>query len=189
MIGIDEVGRGAWAGPLLVVAARQIGQLPAGLRDSKLLKRRQRQAILIKLRKSCKFGEGWVTAAEIDRIGLAAALRLGVNRALLGLRADHADEIVLDGAVNYVQTTYKNARCQVRADVQVPVVSAASVYAKVKRDRYMMVLDKKHPAYGFAAHVGYGTKAHSTALLEFGVLKDVHRLSFRPISSLRRVVQ
>ena len=185
MIGVDEVGRGAWAGPLLVVAARQIGQLPVDLTDSKLLKRPRRQEMIAELRKNCKFGEGWVAAAEIDQIGLAAAMRLGVSRALLSLKASHTDEIVLDGAVNYAEAIYKKARCQIKADVQIPVVSAASVYAKVRRDQHMIELGNHYPAYGFDVHVGYGTKTHRAALLEFGALKGVHRMSFQPLKVIR----
>lgn len=181
MIGIDEVGRGAWAGPLLVVAARQTGQLPNDLTDSKLLKRPRRQEMLVELRKSCKFGEGWVTAIEIDQVGLAAAMRLGVSRALQSLKVSHGDEIVLDGVVNYVDAIYKKTRCQVKADRQVPVVSAASVYAKVRRDQHMIELGNRYPSYGFGTHVGYGTKTHRAALLEFGALKGIHRMSFRPL--------
>lgn len=189
MIGIDEVGRGAWAGPLLVVAARQTGQLPADLTDSKLLKRLRRLEMLSELRKSCKFGEGWVTAVEIDQVGLAIALRLGISRALLSLKAGRADEIVFDGAVNYVEAIYKKARCQIKADLQIPVVSAASVYAKVRRDQHMVEVGKQYPVYGFDTNVGYGTKTHRAALLKFGTLKGIHRLSFSPLNSLSGVIR
>lgn len=180
MIGIDEVGRGSWAGPLLVVAARQTARLPNGLTDSKLMTKKQREEILNLLNNCCRFGSGWVGAAEIDSHGLAGALKLGVSRALSALKAELSEDIIMDGSVNYVPKKFKNGHSQVNADNSVPVVSAASVYAKVTRDRFMEELSAKYPNYGFGEHVGYGTSLHRLAIARFGVLKEVHRLSFKP---------
>jgi ribonuclease HII len=184
MVGIDEVGRGCWAGPLLVVAARQAGELPIGLTDSKLLSRNQRELIYELLTTNFQFGEGWVAAEEIDRIGLAGALRLGVAKALKRLEVLHEEEIILDGSVNYINPKYSKTKCIINADLHIPVVSAASVYAKVKRDKFMRELGLKHPSYGFEKHVGYGTKIHQLALKEFGALEGIHRMSFKPIGAL-----
>jgi ribonuclease HII len=181
MIGIDEVGRGCWAGPLLVVAARELSQLPEELTDSKLLSKKQRENIFINLQKACEFGEGWVSSQEIDKIGLAEALKLGIKRALKELKAIESDEIVLDGAVNYIEKKFKNAKCIVDADLNIPIVSAASIYAKVLRDNYMIKISKKYPNYGFDKHVGYGTKVHIQALADYGVIKEFHRFSYKPI--------
>ena len=85
MVGVDEVGRGCWAGPLLVVAARAHSGLPDSLTDSKLLSKKQRELILNLLSNCCNFGEGWVKVDEIDTLGLANALKLGVSRALESL--------------------------------------------------------------------------------------------------------
>lgn len=186
MIGVDEVGRGCWAGPLLVVAARQTGELPSGLKDSKLLAKAQRAAIYELLSTKCEFGEGWVSAAEIDRLGLAKALRLGVARSLERLQAQINEEIIMDGAVNYCSKKYENARCLVDGDNLLPIISAASIYAKVTRDKFMAELAKKHPRYGFESHVGYGTKAHRLALKTHGALKYIHRYSYSPIKRLAR---
>jgi ribonuclease HII len=185
MVGVDEVGRGCWAGPLLVVAARATAELPAGLKDSKLLSKIQRQKILDLLSICCDFGEGWVKAAEIDKHGLAPALRLGVRRALADLKADVSEEIIIDGKVNYLPKKFSKGRYLIDADNLVPIVSAASIYAKVRRDSYMDRLSKKYPAYGFERHVGYGTKTHQEALSSFGLIKYVHRLSYAPIARLR----
>lgn len=184
MIGVDEVGRGCWAGPLLVVAARANTKLPAELKDSKLMTKNQRTKILNKLSIICVFGEGWVSAAEIDNAGLANALRLGVKRALIDLPAELDDEIIMDGKINYVPSEYTNSKTLVGADSLVPVVSAASVFAKVARDNYMVGLAEEHPGYSFDKHVGYGTKAHIEALSSNGIIKNVHRLSYSPIAKM-----
>jgi ribonuclease HII len=184
IVGVDEVGRGCLAGPLLVVAARATDELPDGLKDSKLLSRKQREQILNKLSICCEFGEGWVKASEIDRVGLAGALRLGVRRALAGLSVEAEAEIIMDGSVNYIPKKFKLGRCLINGDSLVPVISAASIHAKVTRDRYMMKLADRHPGYLFESHVGYGTKAHMLALKKLGALKYVHRQSYLPIANL-----
>ncbi|HSX18017.1 MAG TPA: ribonuclease HII [Candidatus Saccharimonadales bacterium] len=184
MVGVDEVGRGCLAGPLLVVAARAKTELPSGLRDSKLLSRKQRLEVLERLSNCCDFAEGWVKAVEIDNYGLSKALRLGVKRALNGLRTDTAEEIIMDGKVSYIPKKFIKARTLIDADNLIPVVSAASVYAKVTRDNYMFELAKKHPNYKFQNHVGYGTAEHLKALSSFGVIKFVHRSSFMPVSKM-----
>ncbi|MGH7156574.1 MAG: ribonuclease HII [Candidatus Saccharimonadales bacterium] len=188
MIGVDEVGRGCWAGPLLVVAARANAELPEGLKDSKLLTKQQREEILNKLSICCNFGEGWVKAAEIDRLGLAHALKLGVKRALASLSAELNEEVIMDGKVNYLPKKFINGQALVDADNLVPIVSAASIYAKVMRDNFMVELAKQHPAYSFDQHVGYGTKTHMLALKTYGALKYVHRYSYQPIAELSGAV-
>jgi len=184
MIGVDEVGRGCWAGPLLVVAARAKSELPVGLKDSKLLSKNQREEILNLLSICCSFGEGWVKPTEIDSFGLANAVRLGVKRALSNLGAAVNEEIIMDGKVNYLPKKFKLGTCLVDADNLVPIVSAASIYAKVTRDEYMAKLASKHPNYYFEKHVGYGTKAHMLALRSHGALKYVHRWSYLPVANL-----
>jgi ribonuclease HII len=189
MIGIDEVGRGAWAGPLLVVAARQLSDLPEGLTDSKLLSADQREKFHSLIIESCAFGEGWVTAEEIDEMKLSKALKMGVSRALKAINALPIEEIIMDGSVNYVDNIYIESKCQIKADVSVPVVSAASIYAKVVRDKFMKNLAKKYPDFGFDAHVGYGTKKHVEAISSFGALSGVHRLSFKPVALMMEARQ
>jgi len=184
MVGVDEVGRGCWAGPLLVVAARAGDKLPAGLKDSKLMTKKQRETIYQLLSTNCQFGEGWVSAAEIDSRGLADALRLGISRALKALKVSADEEIIMDGKVNYVPTKFTNVKCLVDADVLIPLVSAAGIYAKVRRDAYMSKLKTIHPLYGFERHVGYGTAAHRLAIEQNGVIKGLHRLSFKPVQIL-----
>jgi ribonuclease HII len=182
MVGIDEVGRGCWAGPLLVVAARQVGKLPLGLADSKKLSKKQRESLLGDIQISCDLGEGWVQPEEIDELGLTAAMRLGVSRALLQLGADLNEEIIMDGHINYCPADFTNVAAVVKADDSHPIVSAASIYAKVTRDRHMTRLAKFHPFYGFEHHVGYGTALHLSALKVHGV-SAIHRKSYKPIQA------
>ena len=188
VIGIDEVGRGCLAGPLLVVAARQIGSLPDGLCDSKLMTRAQREAIFEHLTSNLEFGEGWVKPVEINRRGLTGAMRLGVARSLKQLKVDYQQEIIMDGPINYFSRRYKKVRCIIDADLNHPIVSAASIYAKVRRDRFMIQLAKRHPRYGFDSHVGYATPEHLEALDKFGALKRIHRQFFEPVYRLNQEI-
>jgi len=185
MIGIDEVGRGAWAGPLLVVAARikPHAVLPEGLTDSKLLSKSQKDQYYQQLQIVCDFGAGWVTVEEIDQFGLAAALRIGAKRAVAELSVQEIEEIIIDGTVNLLDDMYPNVITVVKADLTEPIVSAASVYAKVLRDTHMTKLHFTNSQYGFKNHVGYGTQDHIAAIKQHGISKH-HRRSFKPISEL-----
>lgn len=180
MIGIDEVGRGAWAGPLLVVAARQISILPDGLKDSKILTKKRREILAPKISLACEIGEGWVLPSEIDALGLAGAMELAVNRALASITARPNEEIIMDGLINYCPNQYVNVSCFAAADNAFPIVSAASIYAKVRRDTHMVTLTEPYKKYAFDKHVGYGTKLHMEKLKAYGV-SDIHRLSFEPV--------
>lgn len=186
MIGIDEVGRGCWAGPLLIVAARSRADLPVGLKDSKKLLKTQREKLFESIKASCNIGEGWVSNAEIDALGLTEAMRLGVARALDAMSASTDEEIIMDGLINYCDEAFKKVTCVARADDLYPIVSAASIYAKVMRDNYMTGLKGEYTKYQFDKHVGYGTKLHSELLAKFGV-SDLHRLSFAPMNKISKV--
>ena len=183
MIGIDEVGRGCWAGPLLVVAARQVKELSPLLADSKVLTKKRRLALMESIQQTCQLGEGWVEPAEIDALGLTAAMRLAVKRALQALDAQPNEPIIMDGNFNYCPPQYLSVACIIDADAEHPIVSAASIFAKVTRDQFMTNLALEQPGYGFEKHVGYGTKAHITALHELGVSSS-HRKSYKPIQAL-----
>lgn len=186
MIGIDEVGRGAWAGPLLVVAARlKPGQkLPLGLRDSKLLSAKQRQSLAVEIVKSCDIGQGWVSADIIDKLGLSRSLKSATMLAVMDVAVSKNEEIVIDGNINFLDSTsYVNVRTKVKADQTLPIVSAASVVAKVLRDQLMVEISQKYPDYNFQKNVGYGTANHRQALSLFGPCR-VHRNSFKPIKAL-----
>lgn len=182
VIGIDEVGRGCWAGPLLVVAARQKGTLPVGLADSKKLSKTQREALFEAIVRSCDIGEGWVEPTEIDEHGLTEAMRLAVARALAVLGAAPSEQIIMDGTYNYCAPEFTQVECVAKADDLHPIVSAASIYAKVRRDQFMTEQAELHPNYGFEKHVGYGTAFHIEALKTLGIC-ELHRRSYKPVQA------
>ncbi len=183
VVGIDEVGRGSWAGPLLVVAARAKQVLPDGLADSKVLSRKKREELFEPIVECCDLGEGWVQPEEIDKIGITRALRLGVSRALMALGTLVDEHIIMDGLINYCPAEFVNVKTMVKADASQPIVSAASIYAKVKRDQHMTRLAQFYPDYKFDKHVGYGTKLHLQLLQKHGV-SQVHRRSYKPVKAL-----
>ncbi|MGZ6005497.1 MAG: ribonuclease HII [Candidatus Saccharimonadales bacterium] len=180
-VGIDEVGRGCWAGP--VVAGAVILKEPIeGLKDSKLLSKKQREALSdVIIQNSLAYGIGWVEPAELDEIGLTAAVGLAMQRALEQIEVAY-DEIIVDGNYNYFKHNPR-ARAVIKADATVPAVSAASIIAKVARDNYMAEMAERYHGYGFEQHVGYGTALHLERLKLYGV-SDLHRKSFKPIRSL-----
>jgi ribonuclease HII len=184
MVGVDEVGRGCLAGPLLVVAARLMRELPLEVADSKTLIKTKREFLYNLLIETCEFGEGWVSCREIDDKGLTVAMRLGVARALKALGAKNDEEIIMDGPINYLPKKFHKVTCMIDADAKVPIVSAASICAKVTRDRYMTKLIKKYPQYGFEKHVGYGTAFHMAAIEKFGRIEKIHRMSFGPLRAI-----
>jgi len=167
----------------LVVAAYAKADLPDGLADSKLLSRQKREALFDEIEETCLIGEGWVQPEEIDKHGLAQAMRLGVSRALITLAPAFDDEIIMDGKTNYCPPEFTNVKCIVDADVLHPIVSAASIYAKVLRDHHMVRLAQLYPSYHFDKHVGYGTKLHSEMLRTHGPCR-IHRKSYKPVRLL-----
>ena len=188
ILGIDEVGRGPWAGPLVVGAAILPDDHPSwvdDLKDSKKLTPKQRLHLSeVILAEATATGLGWVSASEIDQIGLTASLRLATRRALKSMQHQNAkfSQIIIDGNQNFLADTPFASRTSVliKADNLIKEVSAASIIAKVARDHYMCEIAELYPEYGFAQHKGYGTAKHSQALQKFGPCRE-HRLSFKPI--------
>lgn len=186
ILGIDEVGRGPWAGPLVVGAVVLGGCEIDGLTDSKKLSKKRRDALDVEIReKASGYGLGWVHAHEIDDIGLSGALVLATKRAVEQVKAPY-HEIIIDGTINFLAATSKGqyVTTMKKADLLVPSVSAASIIAKVARDTYMSQQDELYPGYNFSSHVGYGTAAHRAAIDSRGVT-PLHRLSFAPLAKYR----
>lgn len=183
ILGIDEVGRGPWAGPLVVGAVVLGGTQIDGLTDSKKLSKRRREELseLIHFH-AAGVGLGWVHADQIDEIGLSAALRLATRRAVEQITASY-HEIIIDGTINFLAETSKGQYVTTlkKADLLIPSVSAASIVAKVARDTFMSQQDDLYPGYGFKSHVGYGTALHRAAIERLGVT-PLHRLSFAPLA-------
>ena len=191
ILGIDEVGRGPLAGPLVVGAVILPDEKPewvGELKDSKKLSVKKREALSdLIFKEALACGLGWVSPAEIDEVGISEALRLATRRAVKSVQELHVPfhQIVIDGKVNFLSLTSldKYVTTVVKADDLVKEVSAASIIAKVARDRYMCELDSKYPGYGFSSHVGYGTAKHIAAIKELGICPE-HRRSFEPIKSM-----
>lgn len=178
IVGIDEVGRGAWAGPLVVGAVLLGGARIEGLTDSKMLTKKQREVLDLQIRQhALGIGLGWVSAKQIDQIGLSQALKLAARRAASHIRHSY-EEIIIDGTIPLLEDT--RVTLMKKADLLVPSVSAASIIAKVARDNYMKHLDAVFPGYAFKRHVGYGTLLHRQAIGSLGA-SPVHRLSFSPL--------
>ena len=195
ILGIDEVGRGPYAGPLVIGACilgdwqnSEDAEWIEKLTDSKKLsaKRREELYVLIK-EKALATATGWVSSAEIDEIGLSEALRLATRRAVEQIQKTKVSfsEIIIDGTMNFLVGTKleKYVSTLKKGDFLVKEISAASILAKVERDKYMAELDAVYPEYGFGKHVGYGTAAHQKAMEEFGLTPE-HRRSFRPVREI-----
>ena len=186
ILGIDEAGRGPWAGPLVVGAVILGGKQIDGLTDSKKLSKKRREELydIIKT-EAVATATGWVSASELDEVGMSEALRLATRRAVEQINVPYS-EIIIDGIVNFLSDTGKGRYVQTmkKADLLVPSVSAASILAKVERDRFMAEQDELYPGYGFGAHAGYGVAKHRAAIEELGVT-PLHRLSFAPLQKYR----
>jgi len=194
LLGIDEVGRGPWAGPLVIGAVvlekDKTGNYPAwtaDLTDSKKLSAKKREMLSkLILANAAATGLGWVKAKEIDALGLSESLKLATRRALKEIKQKNPvfSEIIIDGTVNFLKDTPLENKVTVlkKADLLIKEVSAASIIAKVARDNYMINLAKTYPGYGFESHVGYGTAAHKAALDKLGPCPE-HRTSFKPIKT------
>lgn len=184
VVGIDEVGRGPLAGPLtvgvLVIPRRHLWHLE-GVKDSKKLAPAAREAWYEKIRALEKEGilasaVAFVGERQIDRKGLSHSLMKGVARCLRRLEVPLGADIRLDGSL-YAPPVYLRQKTIVRGDEKELAIAAASILAKVRRDRRMRNLARRYPGYGFEAHKGYGTSAHYRALRKLG-LSRIHRRSF-----------
>ena len=180
--GVDEAGRGPLAGPVVAAAVilDDLKPIP-GLTDSKTLSARQRERLseAIHARALC-FSVAHASVEEIDQLNILQATLLAMRRAVMGLRLK-PHKVLVDG--NRLPTLDIMAEAVVQGDRKVPAISAASILAKVARDRWCLEIDAEYPLYGFAAHKGYGTAQHLAALQRHGAT-PWHRHSFSPVAKV-----
>lgn len=187
--GVDEAGRGAWAGPVCAAAVVLPLQLPdlcerlKDVRDSKQLTPLQRERLLpVVMEIAEAVGVGWATPAEVDALGVVSATRQAMVHAVSGLQ-EAADVALIDHLE--VPELELPQRAFPKADARCLSVAAASIVAKVERDRLMIALEEDFPGYGFAQHKGYGTATHREALSRLGP-SPLHRMSWRPLREVQR---
>lgn len=180
--GVDEAGRGPWAGPVVAAAvvldaARLPDDLAAAIDDSKALSRPRRERVFALLPSVASIGVGAATVAEIDQLNILQATLLAMQRAIADLGVV-ADLVLVDG--KQVPQLAVPARAVVDGDAKSLSIAAASIVAKVTRDRLMVDLDRQYPGYGWERNAGYGTAEHRAALARLGPSPE-HRRSFRPV--------
>jgi ribonuclease HII len=197
IIGMDEAGYGAWAGPVvagavcLPMAQADLKTVLRGVKDSKQMTRRQREDAYERIQ-GCALGYGIGQAApnEIAEKGLSAALSLAYSRAYqkcADMLDNSAQVVLIDGKSAWKSFPYeKTVEMEriVKGDTLSLSIAAASVLAKVWRDNLMYEMAEEFPQYGFERHVGYGTAAHRNALKQYGVLRGIHRSNYKPIIAL-----
>jgi ribonuclease HII len=177
--GVDEVGRGTLAGDVVTAAVILDPNQPiSGLNDSKKLSEKKRQALFIEIQqKALCWSIGRASVAEIDQLNILQATMLAMLRAVEALSMQ-PNKVLVDG--NKTPDWQYDSEAIVKGDGKIAEISAASIIAKVTRDRELIELDRRHPEYGFAGHKGYPTKQHLQAIADHGVLVE-HRRSFGPV--------
>ena len=186
--GVDEAGKGPLAGPVTAgaVVIHKATQVVAGVRDSKLLSAKQREDLFAKIcQKSTAFGIGIVESEEIDTLGIDSAVKKAMLLALAEIErklGEALSYVLVDGSKTKVLEQYQAQRI-LKGGLYHYSISAGSILAKVTRDRLMRKVHDVYPQYGFAEHVGYGTKKHREAIQKYGPC-PIHRTSFEPIKSM-----
>jgi ribonuclease HII len=186
--GIDEAGKGPWAGPVSAgaVVIHEEKQIVKSVRDSKLMSAKQREKAFDEIcTKSSAFGMALVSAEEIDAIGIDHAVKKAMYLALSEIEKNFKitiDYVIVDGSKTKPLEKYRAKRIKAGGLYHYSI-AAGSILAKVTRDRLMKDLAKKYPEYGFDQHVGYGTKIHQQALAKYGIC-PLHRKCFAPIKKL-----
>jgi ribonuclease HII len=188
--GVDEAGRGAWAGPVVAAAVilpldqpdQLAALLDAGVNDSKQLTPRRRERLYALIRRTAvAVGMGGVSAGQIDRDGILYATRVAMRRAVSILRTQ-PQALLIDAVDLRADVPLPQKRLNYGDSVSLSI-AAASIIAKVSRDRFMVQLDALYPGYNFTRHKGYGTRLHQAALAQLGP-SEMHRKSFRPVAAL-----
>ena len=193
VIGVDEVGRGSWAGPVIAGAAFLNSRnqlLDQRLNDSKKMSSNVRTEVLKNLQKKSFFGIGIIDNSDIDKFGINQATFKAMEIAILDLQKKIGKKkistILIDGIVNPIfKNSFGNAKKILikKGDATSPSIAAASIFAKCNRDLHMMKMDKIYRGYGFNTNMGYGTNFHKIQIKKNGLCK-IHRISFKPMSCL-----
>ncbi len=179
-IGVDEAGRGSWAGPVVVGITNLNGHIIDGITDSKIIPEEKRERLFDSITNLCTYSIGSASSAEIDSLGIIKAENLAINRAIDNFPSK-INFLIIDGKDKWdLSIPYKTI---VRGDKTISSISAASIIAKVWRDRYMRLSSLMYPVYLFEKNKGYGTKAHIRSLKEFGICL-MHRKSYKPIINI-----
>lgn len=176
--GVDEVGRGCLAGPVIAAAVIFKNKI-SGLKDSKKLSIKKRQELSLIIMENSHFSFGSASVKEIDRINILQASLLAMKRAILNLSVEPG-KILIDGI--YKPDLNTDTQTIISGDSYIDEISAASIIAKVYRDNLMMQFDKEYPNFYFSSHMGYGTKLHKAAIKKFGIT-PIHRKSFKGVVS------
>lgn len=181
--GVDEAGRGPLAGPVTAAAVVLDPARPIpGLNDSKKLSATAREGLFPLIQeRAVAWAIGWASAQEIDQINILQASFLAMRRALEEIQGQYAS-VAVDGNRNISQFLMPQ-RPIVKGDAKVAEIGAASILAKVARDRYMLTLDSEFPQYGFVRHMGYPTPEHQAALQLHGPCRE-HRMTFKPVAQV-----
>ncbi len=182
VVGVDEVGRGPLAGPVTAAAVRlDPARIPPGLNDSKALTAARREALFAAIMDMAEVSVAHASVDEIDSLNILRASHLAMERAVTGL-VTNADHALIDG--NMIPRALScSAEAVVKGDARCLSIAAASIIAKVTRDRIMVDLAQQHPGYGWEVNAGYPTPAHLRALLDFGITPH-HRRSFKPVHNI-----
>lgn len=178
-VGIDEAGRGPWAGAVVAAAVFMGDFSLPGLNDSKKLSEKEREYLYEILIENVAYGIGESTAQEIDSFGIRKATHTAMKRALEHLKMT-PEFLLIDGRDNFPFSI--QAKYVIKGDSLYESIAAASVLAKVTRDRKMKEYAKTYPMYGFEFHKGYGTKKHQEAISQYGI-SDLHRKTYKPIAA------
>lgn len=178
LIGIDEVGRGAVAGPVYACAflLPETANLPEGVKDSKKLSPSKRASIAALLKNQFCYNIGWANVIEIEELGIIKATKLAMQRALLGIKPKY-NYVIIDGNINFIQEIFSNSSNIIKGDSISYAIAAASIIAKVARDSVMANLSKSFPQYKWQQNAGYGTAQHLNDIKEHGACM-LHRASF-----------
>ena len=174
--GVDEVGRGCLAGPVIAAAVILKNNIP-GLKDSKKLSIKERQKLSLIIMENSYFSFGSASVKEIDEINILQASLLAMKRAILNLSVK-PEMILIDGV--HKPDLDIDTQTIIKGDSYIDEISAASIIAKVYRDNLMMQFDKKYPNFNFSSHKGYGTKLHKAAINKYGIT-PVHRKTFKGV--------